>query len=139
MLKSSQGIQIKFILIKMEDLPLIPVMKMIDYLSIEDFMNLQVVNKWFYQIINGNVRIKELVITTHGSQPNRRWFYTYDLINLQKLVRYDSDNNVNLNLNKLILGQLKQLYIFNTTITLETLNSLDRLIHLEIIELITKH
>ena len=118
----------------MNDLPLIPAMKIIDYLSIKDIMNLKLVNKWFYGIINGNVRIKELVITTYGSQPNRRCFYTYDLINLQNLFEYDLDDNAYLNLNQPILGQIKQLCIFNTTINFEILNSLDQLVHIEIIE-----
>ena len=117
----------------MDDLPLIPAKKIIDYLLIEDVLNLKLVNKWFYQFINGNVRIKDLVMTTHDLSPNRRWFYTYDLINLQNLLEYDLDVNVYLNLNQPILGQLKQLCIFNTRIILETLNSLDRLAHLEIV------
>ena len=140
--------QINIILIKMNDLPLIPAMKIIDYLSFEDVLNLKLVNKWFYGIINENVKIKELVISTnYDLPPNRRWFYSYDLINLQNLIKYDlfhneldnndsdntdSNNNVYLNLNQPILGQLKQLCIFNTKIILETLNSLDRLAHLEI-------
>ena len=74
----------------MDDLPLMPAMKIIDYLSIEDVLNLKLLNKWFYKIINGNVRIKELVISSHDRVPyNTRWFYTYDLINLENLVRYD--------------------------------------------------
>ena len=140
----------------MNDLPLVPTLKIFNYLSINDILNLKLVNKWFYQFINGNVRIKDLVLSNGDSVPyNTIWFYTYDLINLQNLVKYnlyddcldntdsdntdpdntDSDNNVyllNLNLNQPILGQLKQLYISGTEITLKTLNSLDQLVHLEI-------
>ena len=121
----------------MEDLPQIPVMKIIDYLSIEDILNLKLVNKWFYQIINENVRINDLVISTQDDLPyNRRWFYTCDLINLKDSIKYVSNYNIylNLNLNKPVLSQLKQLFISYTPITLKTLNSLDRLVHLEIIE-----
>ena len=117
----------------MEDLPLVPTMKIIDYLSIEDVLNLRMVNKWFNQFINENVEIKDLVITPHDHLPaNRRWFYTYDLISLQNLFKHDLVQNVCLNLNQPILSQLKQLYINNNIVTLEALNSLDRLIHLEI-------
>ena len=125
----------------MDNLPLIPAMKITDYLSIKDILNLRMVNKWFYQIINENVKIKELVISTHVDSPyNRRWFYTYDLISPQNLIKYDADlddsirsDQPSLNLNKPILDQLKQLYLYFTRITLETLNSLDRLVHLEIV------
>ena len=112
----------------MDDLPLIPVMKIIDYLLIEEILNLKLVNKWFYQFINKNLKIKHLVILNYDDLPNvKRWFYTYDLINLQNLFEYDLSDNVYLKLNQPVLRQLKQLWIYNTTISLETLNSLDRL------------
>ena len=118
----------------MDHLPLIPAMKMIDYLSIEDVLNLKLVNKWFYQFINGNVRIQHLVLSTghYDFPPNKRWFYTYELISIQNVIKYVLDDNVYLNLKQSILSELRQLYIDNTTIILETLNSLDRLVHLEI-------
>ena len=95
---------------------------------------MKLVNKKFHQIINGNVRIKDLVISDCGHLPcNRRWFYTYDLISLRHLIKYEFVDNVYLNLNKPILSQLKQLFIYWTTISLETLNALDRLVHLEIV------
>ena len=119
----------------MEDLSLVPAMKIIDYLSIEDILNLKLVNKRFYQIINGNVRIKDLVLASDYDLPcNRRWFYTCDLTNLQNLIKSSSSYDVYLNLNQPILDQLKQLCIYNTKIILETLNSLNGLVHLEIIE-----
>ena len=120
----------------MEDLPLIPAMKIIDYLSIENVLNLKLVNKWFYQFINENLRIKELVISTRydHSQTKKRWFYTYDLVNLQNLFECVLDFKIYLNLNQPIIGQLKQLCIYGVIITLKTLNSLERLVHLEIIE-----
>ena len=122
----------------MEDLPLIPAMMIIDYLSIKDVLNLKLVNKWFYQIINKNVRIKDLVITDYNHLPytNRKWLYTCDLISLQNLIKYEPDyefvSYINFN-QPLILSQLKQLFIYWIPITLETLNSLDGLVHLEII------
>ena len=121
--------QINIILIKMEDLPLVPAMKIFDYLSFKDIMNMKLVSKWFYQIINENVRIKELVISNHHYVPcNRRWFYTCDLISLQNL--YENY----FNMNQPFLSQLKQLFIYDIKITSDTLNSLDRLVHLEIID-----
>ena len=39
--------QINIILINMEDLALVPAMKVINYLSIEDILKLKLVNKWF--------------------------------------------------------------------------------------------
>ena len=119
----------------MDDLPLLPTLEIFDYLSIDEILNLKLVNKWFYQIINENVRIKELVISTHDYVPyNTRWFYTCDLISLQHLIKYDYHSNVYLNLNQPFLSKLKLLYINDTGISLETLNSLDQLVHLEIID-----
>ena len=118
----------------MEDLSLVPAMKIIDNLSIEDVLNLKLVNKWFCKIINANVRIKHLVISTHDHVPyNRRWFYTCNLISPQHLIKYDYAVNVYIKLNQPFLSQLKQLYIKICKITLETLNSLDRLVHLEML------
>ena len=117
----------------MDDLSLIPAMKIIDYLSIEDILNLKLVNKWFYHIINGNVRIKDLVISSHHYVPyNTRWFYTCDLISLQHLIKYDYYSNVYLNLNKPFVSKFKQLYLYYIGISLEILNSLNQLVHLEI-------
>ena len=117
----------------MEDILLVPEMKIIDYLSIEDILNLKLVNKRFYQCINENVSIKDLALTSdYDLLYSRRWFYTYDLINLQNLIKYVLHDNVYLNLNQPILSQLKQLFIYKTKISLETLNSLDGLVHLEI-------
>ena len=119
----------------MKGLPLVPAIKIIDYLSIEDVLNMKLVNKWFYRIINENVRIKDLVISNNGHVPyNRIFFYTWHPINLQHLIEYDiRDEYLNFN-QPLILSQLKQLYIKSCNITLETLNSFDRLVHLEIIK-----
>ena len=47
---------------------------------------------------------------------------------------YDTYLNIYLNLNQPILKQLKQLGIYGITINLETLNSLGRLVHLEIVK-----
>ena len=121
----------------MDDLPLVPAIKIIDYLSTEDILNLKLVNKWFYQIINENVKIKDLVISDQNDLPyNRICFYTCDQIRLQHLIKCNSNNNVYFNLNRpAILSQfkhLKQLYIYKSNVTLETLNSLDGLVHLEI-------
>ena len=119
----------------MDDLPLIPTLNIINYLSIKDILNLKLVNKWFYQFINENVRIKELVIAPHDCAPyHRRWFYTCDLISLQNLIKYDYHCNVYFNLNQPFLSKLKQLYLYYIGISLETLNSLDQLVHLEIID-----
>ena len=117
----------------MDDLPLVPAMKIIDYLTIKDIVNLKLVNKWFNQFINENVRIKDLVIRTHSS-PLNRWFHTYDLINLQNFIKYGWYGSVclKLNINQPILSQLKQLYMCYTIINFETLNLFDRLVHLEI-------
>ena len=146
----------------MEDLPLIPTMKIIDYLLNKDILNLKLVNKWFYQLINENVRIKNLVISDY-LPCNRRWFYNCDLINPQDSIKYDDLNkNVcfnprktkaaqiwthyiqlnrikkylglsRVNLHQPILSQLKQLYIYKINIDVKKLNSLDQLVHLEII------
>ena len=118
----------------MEGLPLVPAIKIIDYLSIEDILNLKLVNKWFNQFINDNVKIEHLVLSNNGHVPyNRIFFYTWHPINLQHLIEYDMEDDY-LNFDRpLILSQLKQLYIKSCNITLETLNSLDGLVHLEII------
>ena len=123
----------------MDDLPLIPAMKIFNCLSIEDILNMKLVNKWFHQIINENVKIKDLVVSAHDYLPcNRRWFYTWDLIKPQNLVKYNWNNNVYFNLHGLIIldqfKYLKRLCIFKSNVTLETLNSLNQLVHLEIIE-----
>ena len=116
----------------MDDLPLKPKINIIDHLSIEDILSLQLVNKSFYHIINQNTRIKHIVISTNDLPYNRRWFYTCHLLSLKNLIKYDFDY---INLNKpIILAQLKQLYIYKSDITLEKLNSLDRLVHLEIMK-----
>ena len=120
----------------MEDLPLVPAMKIIGYLSIEEISKLKLVNKWFYQLINENVKIENLVISTYDDLPyNRRWFYTYDLVSLQQLIENKSFRQTSLLLKQSIISnQLKRLYIYEAQILLEVLNSFDKLIHLEMID-----
>ena len=120
----------------MDDLPLVPAMRIIDYLSIDDILNLKLLNKWFYRIINGNVRIKDLVLSNCDDLPyNRRWFYTYDLVSLQRLMKRDSFQNANLFLEQSIISnQLKRLYIYQANLTFDLLNSFQKLVHLEIID-----
>ena len=92
--------QINIILIKMEVLPLVPAIKIIDYLSIEDILNLKLVNKWFNQFINDNVKIEHLVLSNNGHVPyNRIFFYTWHPINLQHLIEYDMEDDY-LNFNR---------------------------------------
>ena len=118
----------------MEDLPLVPAMKIIGYLSIEDVLNLKLVNKWFNQIINGNVRINDLVLSNYDELPYHKiWFYTCDLISLKNLIKYDSDSDY-IDFNQPIFGQVRQLFIYRTVINLETFGLFDRLVHLEIID-----
>ena len=118
----------------MEYLTLVPAMKVIDYLSIEDILNLKLVNKWFYRIISWNLRIKKLVISTIDLPYNTRWFYTYDQISLQHFIKSKSFRHFDLLIKQsMISNQLKRLYIYKIKLLLESLNSFKKLVHLEII------
>ena len=117
----------------MEGLPLIPAMKIIDYLSIKDVLNLKLVNKsirLLMRIWESNIYLYLLMIhflTKDG------FILMIQLIN-RFLFKYCPKKHVYLNLNQPVLSQLKQLFILSTIINLETLNSFDRLVHLEISE-----
>ena len=86
------------------------------------------------RIIDENVKIRNLLVSTCDDLPyNQRWFYTDDLINRQQIMKNKSFKQIDFLLRKSIISnQLKRLYVYRTKVIVKSLNSLDKLIHLEI-------
>ena len=83
-------------------------------------------NKKFYSTFLDYVRIKdELIVSDCDYSPlNRRWFYTYESINLKNLIRSNCWNQTEFMLNQpIISNQLKQLCIYRSFICIELLSN----------------
>ena len=121
----------------MNELPVEILSILLNQLDLYSILNCKLVNKEFYSTILNYVRIKdELIISNNKYLPlNKRWFFTYQPINLRNLIRSNCLNQTEFKLNQPIIShQLKRLYIFISYITVESLNRFNRLQHLEIID-----
>lgn len=112
-----------------QSLPAEIILHIIKYLSLRDVLNCKQVNKRLNAVISCNLKLKHLVVIKRAIVPSfNKWFSTSDPVDCEHVITGLNVHLMSLN----IFSNLKQLFVYKTTVPISLVNKLVRLERLEL-------